>query len=300
MATGADQSETSATGGCPVCGSVDHSYAFRRGEFDIERCTQCSHVYVLPSSDRSALAPDYGESYYRADAVAGSAGYRDYVGDAERRLKGFAQQLASLERFTGGRGSLLDFGCAIGLFVKVARDAGWDACGYERSAWAAEYGRKSYGVALESGPDPACMAAGVLYDLITMWDVLEHVESPLSTVRQLASHVRPGGFLALNTVNIGSLGARLAGEHWRHIAPPFHLHYFTRKSLRHLLELSGLEILAWLPRGVCRWADPRRQAADGGRSMLEAMVTHWRFAPVANALDLLDEVEVIARRRPAA
>ena len=94
----------------------------------------------------------YGEDYYRptAHTVSSPAGYEDYLANKDLRITGFRTRLETLQRYCPP-GRVLDVGCAVGLFLVAARDAGWKANGYERSAWASQYGREHFGVESVTG-----------------------------------------------------------------------------------------------------------------------------------------------------
>lgn len=281
---------------CPVCGGQNLTPTWTLGEYRVGQCGDCSHSFVLSGFSSEVLDQAYESDYYAASDSTERTGYVDYLGNAPQRLLGFKQRLHELERFTSERGRLLDFGCAVGLFVKVATDAGWEAIGLERSAWAADYGRRQFGLTIVAGSEAECADFKGRFDMVTMWDVLEHLEDPRGVLRQVAHWLKPGGVLALNTVDSASLGARLAGEHWRHLGPPHHLQYFTRDSLRHLLRETGFRVLTVDSQGVMWGADRRRKHVVGWRAMIERLATHWRTQPLAHRLHLLDEVSIVAIR----
>jgi len=251
-------------------------------------------LFVSSGLSPGELDKAYEHDYYDAGGSPARKGYEDYLANASLRTRGFARRLSELEQHTNHRGRLLDFGCAFGLFLKVAVDAGWEAIGYERSAWAADYGRRHYGVTIQSGDGDREAFDPCSFDIVTMWDVLEHLEDPRAVVRSVASWLKPGGVLALNTIDNGSVGARLAGEHWRHIAPPHHLQYFTRASLTGLLRDNGFRVISRRSQGVMWGADRRRINLTGWRGVSEELVTHWRSRTLADVLHLLDEIDVVA------
>ena len=143
---------------CSVCGLDRPTNSFQRNGYQIAACPRCAHRFVGNPPTSEQLDDAYGETYYRAggDADGGSsnAGYADYLAKADKRLEGFRQRAARLARYTVP-GSLLEIGCAVGLFLLAAREAGWRAVGYERSAWAANYGRQHYGLDIVIGDGSA-------------------------------------------------------------------------------------------------------------------------------------------------
>jgi cyclopropane fatty-acyl-phospholipid synthase-like methyltransferase len=136
--------------------------------------------------------------------------------------------------------SLLDFGCGVGGLCKVAGRYGVRVMGVEPEANAREKARESGGLRAyaslnnlrEEEPDAE-------FDVITMWDVIEHLREPWKELKELATVLRPGGWLLLSTMNAGSLRATLERERWTNMINPTHFYYFTRGSLRSVFERSG-------------------------------------------------------------
>src|SRR4029453_10184497 len=178
-----------------------------------------------------------------------------------------------------------------GLFLKVAIEEGWQAKGYERSAWAVEYGRRVFGLDIELGSGDADPFAPGSFDVVTLWDVIEHVESPREIMSRVRGWLKERGIVALNTINASSVGARLAGPRWRHLAPPHHLQFFCRQSLKRLLHESGFRILDISTNGAC--FHPGIGARPTPALLrLDSVLCYWRLRPIVSMLDILDEIEV--------
>jgi SAM-dependent methyltransferase len=285
---------------CTVCRSDCLRLVFELEGYEISRCGACTHLFVSAGLTAGDLDSAYDRDYFQAQQVGRTKGYEDYLRNTNDRLRGFAQRLAFIEQHAGGRrGRLLDYGCAVGLFVKVARDAGWNAKGYERSEWAARYGRDTFGLDIRQGDGRDGLPFEDPFDVVTLWDVLEHLEQPRRVLDHVAGLLAPHGLLALNTVNSSSVAARMAGKRWRHLRPPHHLQYFSRGSLRRLLEDCGFTLLTLQNQGVMIGDDRNRIDMHPAIRAIEALSTHRRVKRLATALDLLDEVEVLAIRQGA-
>jgi SAM-dependent methyltransferase len=288
---------------CKVCLSTNVRCVSDSHGYRLSECDDCSHVYVTDPVDAGTLEAVYGRDYYggteASEAIikGGHNIYKDYLGTAEKRTAAFKARLHQVSRFVEKPGKILDYGCAIGLFVKVAKDGGWHARGYERSAWAASYGREHFGIDIEHGDGSYDPFAAASFDVITLWDLLEHLESPREILQKMHRWLRLGGFLFANTVNRSSVGARLAGNRWRHLQPPVHLQYFTRQSLTRLFDQVGFKIVSVTSNGTLFSSRKSERPLGMPLRQLERIATNWRFRDWATALNLLDEIEVVAVRQ---
>jgi SAM-dependent methyltransferase len=191
---------------------------------------------MSPQPSDAALNALYGEDYYVSEDSRGR-GYDGYVTEAENWRRTFRDRLRDLP---GKPGTLLDVGAATGFFVEQAKAAGWDARGVEPSTWAAEYARNELGADVQTGTLESLNVADGSFDVITLWEVIEHLPHPEATLAEIRRILRAGGVLVLSTPDAGSLAARLSGRRWlgwRKV--PEHLFFFDRVNLDRLLQKSG-------------------------------------------------------------
>jgi len=200
----------------------------------IVRCRQCGLVYAAPR-------PAHDEVLDLYTAVQDPL----YVAERAGRILTFENHLKPMERFTGPAGGrrLLDVGAYTGVFVEIAARHGWDAWGVEPSAWAVEEARRQ-GLqmvlgTLEDGSFPASS-----YSVVTLWDVIEHVDNPLLTLQAAWRALEPGGYLVVHTMDLNSLFARLMGKRWPWFME-MHLTYFTRATLYAMLVKAGFSV-TWM------------------------------------------------------
>jgi SAM-dependent methyltransferase len=189
----------------------------------IERCADCGMVRLPPRLVRA-------EVYEDAEDPA-------YVEHPEQRI---ANGNALLDLLPPG-GRLLEIGCACGFLLVAARERGFAVEGVEVSRWAAEYARREYGLDVKTGTLAEVDLPQGAYDAVVLADVIEHLVDPVETVRVSARLLRPGGRLLILTPDVGSVAARLAGRHWWGLLDD-HYFYFSRETLRRLLEREGFEI----------------------------------------------------------
>ncbi len=147
----------------------------------------------------------------------------------------FESYLDVLTTETGAVGDLLDVGAATGFFLDLAQNRGWRCVGVEPSAFAVREAA-SKGLNVREGVIEELDAPDGSFDVVTMWDVVEHVRDPRAALGAAHRLLRPGGVLAINTPDSGSVLARVLGLRWHLVVPPEHLVLFHQKSLRLLLD----------------------------------------------------------------
>ena len=219
---------------CPACGSArPYAYRFSVNGCPITQCEECG----LGQADPDGFDPG---SYYTADYFNGqhSDGYADYVGAEPVLRREFARTVSFIRKLAPG-GRLLDIGCAYGFFLQEARPY-YEVAGIELAAEAAAHCRR-HGLDVISGiADAPTLARLGTFDVITMFDVIEHLPEPDGVLALAARHLKPGGIMVVTTGDFGSLTARVMGPKWRLMTPPQHLWFFTRDSIRAMGESVGL------------------------------------------------------------
>ncbi len=220
---------------CPGCGKTQHFYFFTKNGHDLYRCAKCSMFGLHPMP--VALERDvYNENYFTNGKHG--FGYVDYDRDKEPMRSVFKKYLTRIEEKMSSKGTILDIGAATGFFMKIAQDEGWTVSGIEISPYAAEVARKK-GLDIQLGTFGTTEIPQNSFDVITMWDVLEHLADPVSDLERAYGTLKPGGLLLINTPDSSSMYARFFGRRWHLIVPPEHIHYFNKKSIGSFLERGG-------------------------------------------------------------
>lgn len=222
---------------CPAC----HGDRFRefsaRGGLRLRRCLGCASCGLSHGGGNGNGSPAfaYDAGYFESWNLApGSPAWRV-------RERTAAMRLEMLEWLGIRSGRLLDVGAAGGYLVERATRAGFDARGVEIS---------EHAVAVASRVVPGKVHQGTLetldlepgsLDVVTLFDVLEHLPDPESALSRLARWLAPGGRLAVTTPDVNSLSARLMAGAWPHYKEE-HLFYPSRRGLRMLLASTGFEV----------------------------------------------------------
>lgn len=225
---------------CPACAAVPVPIAKPIRGYRMVRCPDCGlQWWDFSSIDRIAL---YGPEYFRG---ANGDGYDDYFAEqagVERTARRRLQRTREILGLGGGR--VLDLGCGPGFFLNAARAEGWEVEGVELSESAADYARQTLHLPVVTAEIRPDVVPGSTFDLVTMWDVIEHLPDPLRALRAAAGALRSGGGLVLTTGDVDSVVARLSGERWHLYNLPEHFFFHTERSLRRLIGQAGLDVVA--------------------------------------------------------
>ena len=232
---------------CPNCESPNAKSLYLFKGADVVECLKCSLVYVpMPAPEFTSM---YKEEYFENNGEAG--GYQNYSGEFASHVVTFTKRLEESEKILGHMGRLLDVGCALGHLGVTAKKRGWDVYVTDVSEFAVIETRKKYGVnGFVSAPHKLAVKPA-RFDLITMFDVIEHLSHPLDLLRDAKRALSSHGVLHITTPNAESWSAQIMGRHWYHLKPNEHLIYFTPKTLTSMLERSGFEVLKIKP--VCTY-----------------------------------------------
>lgn len=219
---------------CNVCKSLMTKYRLD----GLLECKECSFVTAdMNLSDRE-LRKIYTRDYFHGKE------YLNYLSDKriiQKNLKRRFYSILKLLNYDVKDKSLFELGCAYGFFLELAQGTFLNVKGVDISEDAVEHAKINLKVNAEA-MDFLAMEEEKTYDVICMWDTIEHLRSPELYVKKISTITKPNGILALTTGDIGSFNARLRGKKWRQIHPPTHLHYFSEKSLKRLLESNGFSI----------------------------------------------------------
>jgi 2-polyprenyl-3-methyl-5-hydroxy-6-metoxy-1,4-benzoquinol methylase len=232
---------------CPACGSQTriqiypgtispgNPSVFPRYSYDIlldghhpiMECTRCGLHYACPRDSWDTL-----EQVYTAGSVA------SYLKETEGKLASFRHEAHFLRELCGTGGKLLEIGCATGLFLRAATEAGFSVQGCEPWQEAAIIAQQMFGSLVITGTFNPMDYASEHFRVIALWGVIEHVAEPAQMLRDIYNLLIPGGWLALSTPNFQSLSRRLLRSRWHFFERP-HLTFFDPESISHLLRTIG-------------------------------------------------------------
>ncbi len=234
---------------CPICGrpnqrpwlcAPDRLHG-RHDEYTLLRCPACSLVWLMNAPKPGEMHLHYTEAYHRLISSAG-----DHAKRWIRRKADLAKHKRS--------GTLLDLGCSSGSFLSSIRSASWRLYGIEMSAECATAAEARSGAQVFVGDVLSARFAPESFDVITCFDVLEHLYEPRKVMEKIAVWLKPTGIFYVQVPNIDSAEARVFGTYWHGLELPRHLFHYSPESLRNLAKAAGL----WE-----EWLETRRNPAVG-------------------------------------
>ncbi len=217
---------------------ADRIGTFGRDTWSIVRCQKCGLIYVNPRIDAAAR-----QAYYAFDNPVDRHFIQDwFVDSAELQQATWWRFLRVISRYCL-TGKLLDVGCGTGSFLAEARKSGFDVVGQDVSPHFVQLCRQQYDLTVYETDLTTLPLPQASFDCVTAFDVIEHHPDPRQMLTDIHRLLRPGGLLVISTHDIGNIFARFYGPRWRLIDPIGHLTYFTRATLRGLLERCEFQVI---------------------------------------------------------
>jgi 2-polyprenyl-3-methyl-5-hydroxy-6-metoxy-1,4-benzoquinol methylase len=263
---------------CVLCGGTEWCFVLRGrdeyfgvpGEFRLVRCARCELVCVDPPLAEERLRAHYPNGYYAFHPAEGlpsvvegrtwwqraALGARGYGGRrpgplARAALAGYAAVRSERVRIgwrpvprcrEGGR--LLDVGCGAGFFAAEMRRLGWAVSCLDASERACRVARERYGLEVHCGTIEDAPFPDASFDVVTIWETLEHLPDPVAALRRISRWLVPGGIVMGSVPNFGCPYRWWYGEAYYPLELPRHLYHFARPTLRRLLAHTGFSGIA--------------------------------------------------------
>jgi len=233
---------------CNLCSEDNTKHLWTIDGLSVVKCNNCKLIYVNPRLTEKELVKIYNEHYYTnpdfySDEELKHFGYDDYFSDKDNIQLNFSGRLKQIEKLHP-KGKLLDIGCAAGFFIDLARNQGWDVKGIDLSKEAIEFGKKKLKLDVK---ETILRKAGFKdgsFDVVTQFDVIEHLPDPKSEIKEMGRVLKKGGLLVLTTPNIGSLAAKILGKNWLELKRVReHIYFFSNKTLSKMLSDCGFNVV---------------------------------------------------------
>jgi 2-polyprenyl-3-methyl-5-hydroxy-6-metoxy-1,4-benzoquinol methylase len=233
---------------CILCGGSETRLAYAVKDrlevtsepFSIVRCQRCGLLFLNPRPTKEEIGRYYPYTEYK-DEFAPAVQDEPSLLHRLNRLYHMEKMCRSVERVKG-EGRLLDVGCATGNFLdRMWKRGNWQVWGVEVNEEAARYAQERFGLDVFIGELREANYPASWFDVVALWDVLEHLHDPLDTLKEINRVLKGDGILILSLPNSDSFDARIFGDCWIGLDPPRHLYTFSTKTLKRLLTVAGFE-----------------------------------------------------------
>lgn len=289
------RSKGTVISGCPVCRQARTEPFLTKQGYGIVQCLTCQTLYVSPRPTQAELAHFYNDPVYFTES---HLGYVDYMGQEQIVRQLARKRLDVIDSFQPQQGRLVDLGCAAGFFLDEARLRGWQVSGTELAQEMRQYAktklRLRVGESLDEFEDSS-------FDVVTMWEVIEHLPDPLAYLRRLRRNIKPQGLIGISTPNAAHWQVRLNPGDWWEFKPPAHLTFFTPRTLRQLVESAGYTIirLDWrvplMPISGNKWVSFLQHLRSFAGDRIERTTPLWWIYTLARQLSLRTAAVFLSR-----
>jgi len=136
-------------------------------------------------------------------------------------------------------GKILDIGCGEGYFLQTVQEYGYKPYGVEISEIASSIARENVKGTIITGILHDAQFESNFFDVVTLFDVVEHFHNPVEEMQEIYRITKPGGMCFILTPDAGGIIPFIMRSNWFELKPPEHLFYFTKKTLGRLLQTTG-------------------------------------------------------------
>ena len=241
---------------CDLCASQAFQNRYQFEDISVIECRTCGLVFVQTKEGINDLnlKKIYSSNYFLERNEYFDQGKKENLkGVKQEHHQDFRNGLDLIKKYKNS-GRLLDIGCATGTFLNLARSQGWQACGIDISEFAVSQVQSHYNIEAYVGTLSEINFPDASFDVITLWDVLEHFTSPSEELKEIHRVLKDDGIILFNTPNEKALIRKVAQYLYQfsgsRISAParklhhiFHLYYFSANTLKALLQKSGFEVV---------------------------------------------------------
>lgn len=228
---------------CICCGEniSNSNFLFNKRNVKYYRCNKCNLVYQNPQPIYEMTEDIYDGLHYHERFIETE---EVYLSTAKIYLDELNKELIKLKDQTNKKNiNLLDIGCGIGYFLSLAKKDGYDVMGTDISKWVANYVKEHHGIKVVSGNFLELKLPENYFDVITMWQVIEHLPQPNLFLKKIFTLLNPGGILVIATPHVDNWFAQMYKSNWNCFMPDEHLGLFNLESMKLILEKNNFDLI---------------------------------------------------------
>ena len=212
---------------CLVCGSSSIGSLNSYEANYLVKCADCKFVFSQRKPTQSELTDHY-KLYFRGNAISPIT------------IKRYNELLDKFEKYRKIN-NIMDVGCGDGYFLSEAKKRNWNVFGVEFSEEAIQV-CASKGIQMTQSPLDINNYQPSDFDIITSFEVLEHINNPREELKAFNALLRKGGIVYATTPNFNSVSRNILGTKWNVIQYPEHLCYYTKRTISRLFNDHLFEV----------------------------------------------------------
>jgi len=248
---------------CKLCGSKNFLFIFSKDEGSrVANCLNCDLVFVSPlpnqnylnsinkTSSQNVQSKNFETFLKISQSKQKELGLQEknfikmmQATETQESLKTkYRKRFKLIKRFSFHKGRLLDLGCGEGHFLKHATLQGWDVSGVDLKAENTEFAKKVLQIKnIHCAPLGEAPFTEKTFDIVTFYDLIEHVSDPLGELKKVYKLLQPGGLVVISTPNIKN--SIFMKNRWSGYAVKDHVYFFSKKTLTKMLQRAGLKVI---------------------------------------------------------
>ncbi|HIH14719.1 MAG: type 12 methyltransferase [archaeon GW2011_AR17] len=284
---------------CNLCGSLETKKYVVFKEYTLMKCSSCGLLFTDQNSIqvKNMYSKDYFDGVHGNFFVDCKKGYESRI-KGSGKLQNFQHILQKIKEIKP-QGKFMDIGCATGVFLDMAQKEGYDVTGVDVSAFACQYTSENFGIKTLQGKLEDLHVEDKSFDIITMWDVIEHVPDPHAFLKEVNRVLKDDGIIFVLTINDSSLMGWLAEGIYvssfktiptftRMIHPIHHNYHFKEKHVQKYLDTNGFSFI-WKEK-----SEMPAETIEGGAFVKNAARVLYFISGLTH---LQHEIRVIAKKK---
>lgn len=235
---------------CNYCESKNHTLLFELPDlllgdfsrnFSYVRCNDCGLIFQNPRMNMDELSNYYPDNYdsYQQVNRKDSTLLGTILRYGLKKRKRFVYKYCK-------SGRLLDIGCSTGDFLDEISDSGkrteWELFGVDNNEYATNLAKKKTYLSIHNSTLEEANFPDQYFDVVTLWDVLEHLYDPSGTLLEVNRILKPGGILIIRVPNYNSLDRIFFKSNWAGWDSPRHLYVFNKNIIKAFMKKTGFSV----------------------------------------------------------
>lgn len=221
---------------CSLCKSLSIEFIDKINNYKLYHCLNCDVIFLNPQPSNREI-DNNNLSFY--ESIESENAYFKMKEEMFRRAEKCVQILKKYSE----NGTLLDIGCSYGFYLTIFKKRGYKTFGIDISEKALNYAKKTLKLSVKRGKIDNFSVKGKKYDIITLFDVIEHLANPKKTISKISQMLKKDGIIVIQTPNYPSIVSRLTREKWFWLLIPQHLFLYSTRSLKFLLANNGFSVI---------------------------------------------------------